>query len=96
LTGARCDAGLLRVSLPWSEWPGFSDVLTFFGSYHILDYDLFYTNIRVNALERCRGASQRETAGQLSAVGGASPQQLAASDLKGFFSVFYIGMGVWY
>src|SRR5262245_39157927 len=39
LTGARCDVGLLRVSIPWSERRGFSDVLTFFGSYHILDYN---------------------------------------------------------
>ena len=52
MTGARRDVGLLRVSIPWSERRGFSDVLTVFGSYHILDYNLFYTNIRVNALER--------------------------------------------
>jgi hypothetical protein len=52
LTGARCDAGLLRVSIPWAERRGFANLLTFFGSYHILDYNLFYTNIRVNAAER--------------------------------------------
>jgi hypothetical protein len=52
LTGARCDAGLLRVSIPWSERRGFADLLTFFGSYHVFDYNLFYTNIRVNAAQR--------------------------------------------
>jgi hypothetical protein len=52
LTGARCDAGLLRVSIPWSARRGFADLLTFFGSYHVFDYNLFYTNIRVNVAER--------------------------------------------
>jgi hypothetical protein len=31
---------------------GFSDALTWFGSYHIYDYNLFYSNIRANADER--------------------------------------------
>ena len=52
LTGARCDAGRLRVSIPWSERRGFANLLTFFGSYHVFDYNLFYSNIRVNAAER--------------------------------------------
>jgi len=52
LTGARCEAGLLHVSIPWAERRGFANVLTFFGSYHVFDYNLFYTNIRVNAAER--------------------------------------------
>ena len=52
LTGARCDAGLLRVSIPRSERRGFANLLTLFGSYHVFDYNLFYTNIRVNAAER--------------------------------------------
>jgi hypothetical protein len=52
LTGARCDAGVLRVSIPWSERRGFTNLLTLFGSYHVFDYNLFYTNIRVNAAER--------------------------------------------
>jgi hypothetical protein len=52
LTGARCDAGLLRVAIPWGERRGFADLLTFFGSYHVFDYNLFYTNIRVNVAER--------------------------------------------
>ena len=52
LTGARCDGGLLRVSLPWSERHGFANVPTFFGSYHVFDYNLVYSNIRANAVER--------------------------------------------
>ena len=52
LTGARCDAGLLRVDIPWSERDGFSDLLTRFGSYHVYDYNLFYSNIRANARDR--------------------------------------------
>jgi hypothetical protein len=52
LTGARCDAGLLRVSSPWRERRGFASVLTFFGTYHVFDYNLFYSNIRANAVER--------------------------------------------
>lgn len=52
LTGARCDAGVLRVAIPWSARRGFADLLTFFGSYHVFDYNLFYTNIRVNGAER--------------------------------------------
>jgi hypothetical protein len=52
LTGARCDAGLLQVSIPWGERRGFADVLTLFGSYHIFDYNLFYANIRGNAKAR--------------------------------------------
>jgi hypothetical protein len=52
LTGARCDGGLLRVSIPWSARGGFSNLLTVLGSYHVLDYNLFYLNIRANAVER--------------------------------------------
>jgi len=51
-TGARRDGGLLRVAIPWSERRGCADLLTFFGRYHVFDYNLFYTNIRVNAAER--------------------------------------------
>jgi hypothetical protein len=50
----------------WAAWPsrvsgahtvppasrGFVDLLTFFGSYHIFDYTLFYTNVRINARQR--------------------------------------------
>jgi hypothetical protein len=52
LTGADCDNGQLTVAIPFGSRHGFSDVLTLFGSYHIYDYNLFYTNIRVNAGER--------------------------------------------
>ena len=52
LTGARCDEGLLEVSIPWSERGGFNNLLTLLGSYHVFDYNLFYLNIRVNAAER--------------------------------------------
>lgn len=61
LTGARCNAGLLHVSIPWSERHGFADVLTLLGSYHIFDYNLFYLNIRSNAAERV--AAYRTAAG---------------------------------
>lgn len=54
LTGARCSGALLEVSIPLDERHGFANVLTAFGSYHILDYNLFYANIRVNARDRVR------------------------------------------
>jgi hypothetical protein len=52
LTGARCQDALLEVAIPWSKSRGFVNLLTLFGSYHILDYNLFYTNIRINAGQR--------------------------------------------
>ncbi len=52
LTGASCEAGLLRVSIPLRERHGFVNVMTLAGSYHVFDYNLFYTNIRVNVRER--------------------------------------------
>lgn len=52
LTGASCDGGALQSDIPFAQRAGFSDVLTLFGSYHIFDYNLFYTNIRLNALQR--------------------------------------------
>lgn len=52
LTGARCQGAALEVAIPWSRHAGFVDLLTFFGSYHILDYNLFYANVRINALQR--------------------------------------------
>jgi len=54
LTGARCDHGVLRVAIPFTQRSGFADILTLFGSYHIYDYNLFYTNIRLNVRERIR------------------------------------------
>ena len=52
LTGARCDGGLLHIDIPLLKRVGFSDLLTLFGSYHILDYNIFYLNIRLNAKQR--------------------------------------------
>jgi hypothetical protein len=52
LTGARCEAGLLHVSIPLRQRHGFVNVMTLAGSYHVFDYNLFYTNIRVNVRER--------------------------------------------
>ena len=52
LTGARCDGGVLHIDIPLTERSGFADLLTLFGSYHIYDYNIFYVNIRTNALER--------------------------------------------
>jgi hypothetical protein len=43
---------LLRVSIPLRLRHGFSNVMTLAGSYHVFDYNLFYTNIRVNVRER--------------------------------------------
>jgi Protein of unknown function (DUF3089) len=52
LTGARCEGTALQVAIPFGERRGFRNLLTLFGSYHILDYNLFYANIRVNARQR--------------------------------------------
>ena len=52
LTGAECSDGLLGISIPANAKPGFTDFLTKYGSYHVFDYNLFYMNIRKNALER--------------------------------------------
>jgi hypothetical protein len=52
LTGARCTGALLEIAIPLGRRRGFSNPLTLFGSYHILDYNLFYANLRVNAQER--------------------------------------------
>jgi hypothetical protein len=59
LTSARCEAGLLRVSIPIRQRHGFINVMTLAGSYHVFDYNLFYTNIRVNVRERI--SAYRET-----------------------------------
>ncbi len=54
LTGAACSGGDLRIDIPFAQRRGFSDALTLMGSYHIFDYNLFYTNIRLNARDRIR------------------------------------------
>jgi len=52
LTGARCDGAALHIDIPAGKRAGFTDLLTFFGSYHIYDYNIFYANIRANARQR--------------------------------------------
>jgi hypothetical protein len=52
VTGGRCSRGRLVISIAADKRAGFSDVLTRFGSYHNLDYSLFYDSIRRNAVER--------------------------------------------
>ena len=63
LTGARCDGGALRIDIPLAKRRGFADALTLFGSYHVFDYGVFYTNIRVNARERIRTYRAQAAAG---------------------------------
>ncbi len=52
LAGARCAGGALQVAIPRRQRGGFADLLTLFGSYHVLDYNLFYANVRADARER--------------------------------------------
>jgi hypothetical protein len=52
VTGARCDNGLLQVSPRADVASRFRNILTWFGSYHIYDYNLFYLNIRQNVAVR--------------------------------------------
>ena len=59
LTGAQCDGALLRIDIPFGKRHGFANLLTLFGSYHIYDYNIFYTNIRTNAEERVRAYRSR-------------------------------------
>jgi hypothetical protein len=59
LTGARCSRGRLVISIPEDKREGFSDVMTKLGSYHNLDYALFYDSVRRNALQRAEAFSSR-------------------------------------
>lgn len=54
VTGARCSRGRLVISIPRTKREGFTDTLTKLGSYHNLDYALFYDSVRRNAVERVR------------------------------------------
>ena len=54
LTGAQCDGGALHIDIPLSQRRGFADALTLMGSYHVFDYNIFYSNIRLNARDRVR------------------------------------------
>jgi hypothetical protein len=52
LTGAVCQSGVLDVDVPFSA-SQFQDLLSrIYGSYHVIDYGLFYENIRRNAVLR--------------------------------------------
>jgi hypothetical protein len=54
LTGAACDQGLLAVDVPPLK-RGYSSLLrVVYGSFHVLDYGMFYENIRQNAQQRTR------------------------------------------
>jgi Protein of unknown function (DUF3089) len=52
VTGARCARGRLIISVSDGQDAGFTDTLTKLGSYHNLDYALFYDSVRRNAVER--------------------------------------------
>jgi len=53
LTGAACRTTVLYVDIPRDAPAGIHNVLSFlYGSYHLLDYGLFFGNIRDNAVER--------------------------------------------
>ena len=52
LTGAACTDGALAVTLPANQRSGFRDPLTWSGNYHDFDYNLFYMNLRANAVAR--------------------------------------------
>lgn len=52
LTGAQCNQGLLDVDIPIFA-SGYRSLLrVLYGSFHVLDYGLFYENIRSNAIAR--------------------------------------------
>ena len=59
VTGARCTRGRLVISIPRSKRDGFTDVLTKLGSYHNLDYGLFYDSVRRNAVDRVEAFRRR-------------------------------------
>ena len=52
VTGAQCRRGRVIVKIGSKNQVGFTDALTRFGSFHNLDYSLFYQSIRQNAVER--------------------------------------------
>ncbi|MEH6421988.1 DUF3089 domain-containing protein [Pseudomonas sp. CGJS7] len=55
---ARCEDGLLSVTLPDGEWRRW----WFGGDQHVNDYQLFYMDIRANAAQRVAAMSQRREA----------------------------------
>lgn len=58
VTGARCTRGRLVISIPRPKREGFTDVLTKLGSFHNLDYALFYDSVRRNAVDRVNAFSR--------------------------------------
>lgn len=52
VTGAQCTRGRVVISIPRGKREGFTDTLTRLGSYHNLDYALFYDSVRRNAVAR--------------------------------------------
>jgi len=52
VTGGRCTRGRMVISIAADKRSGFTDVLTRLGSYHNLDYSLFYDSVRRNAVDR--------------------------------------------
>ena len=54
LTGAVCDRGLLDVDISPFKRGYFNILRVVYGSYHVVDYGLFYENIRANALQRAQ------------------------------------------
>ena len=54
LTGAVCDRGLLNVDISPFKRGYFNILRVAYGSYHVVDYGLFYENIRANALQRAQ------------------------------------------
>ncbi|HEY2807355.1 MAG TPA: hypothetical protein VGI91_01045 [Steroidobacteraceae bacterium] len=49
---------------PLGQRRGFGNPLTLFGSYHILDYNLFYANLRLNAQQRVLAYQAQHGVGQ--------------------------------
>lgn len=49
---AACENGLLGVDIPFALRRKFGDLLTLGGIYHDFDFDLFYVNVRQDALRR--------------------------------------------
>ena len=52
VTGASCEQGLLVIDLAIGQRLRFADPLALLGIYHDLDYNLYYMNIRQNAVDR--------------------------------------------
>ncbi len=58
LTGAVCRQGLLDVDIAFFNSTYHDFLSRIYGSYHVLDYGLFYENIRRNAIDRVAAWSE--------------------------------------